>query len=117
MDVGGGGYIIGYGFPSQKTAPCIDRAFANRQLFAWIEKSTDQIAEHYHNDLEEHELVALVSFDFNTGITRPTFNNQKFVQAVKKRDVRTMEKIMISMYAPMKGNVNRRNDEISIFKR
>lgn len=115
--MGGGGYIIGYGFPSQKWASCISRQLADAQLFNWInDKAIQQIYDRYAGHVTNNQLAALVSFDFNTGITRPVLYNEKVYTLIVQKDFEALENYVVKRYAPLRGNVIRRKAEVELMK-
>lgn len=108
----GGGWSVGYGSLGRQ-GYCISEPKARSILNAEIERLRIKIEERYPN-LSEEQQTALISFAFNTPVTQPLFHRSDLNDAIQNRDKNKMTEIFLQ-YAPFRGNVIRRNEEIELF--
>lgn len=109
-------YTIGYGHHGSdvKSNQTISKDEADRLLRADLEGACEFVKKHcaYLGDLSQGELDALTDFTFNGG--------PSMLQKLTKNKTRTKEEIAnhITSYTNggLKGLVNRRNEELKMFK-
>lgn len=115
MDASGRGCVVGFGQYSECDGPSVGYDASLRKVVTICNGLIEKIQKR-HGNLTQNQLVALSSFAYNTPVNKPVFTSEAFKEAVENRDRKAMSEIMLR-YAPFRGNVIRRNDELEIFFR
>ncbi|MEI7510622.1 MAG: hypothetical protein WCJ84_00510 [Candidatus Peregrinibacteria bacterium] len=118
-DPSGRGCVVGFGQYSTCNGPAVTREKSMKHLQKTCKTLISKIEKRFNDEqlsikLNNEQLVALASFAYNTPKNNPVFLDYDFYHAVQWGDRDGMYEVMID-YAPLRGNVIRRNKELELF--